>query len=120
MCTVSGLKGSRRDTGIGSTFRGDTVEAEEEVPFKGETELMFGQSGDVVYLMEAGKPKLRLGKSAYPDWVLWNIGDKASSLADLGEGEEKNYVCVEPAVATAPARVLPGQAWCGIHEVRAM
>ena len=41
--------------------------------------------------------KLRLGKSAYPDWVLWNIGDKASSLADLGEGEEKNYVCVEPA-----------------------
>jgi len=70
--------------------------------------------------MEAGKPKLRLGKSAYPDWVLWNIGDKASSLADLGEGEEKNYVCVEPAVATAPARVLPGQAWCGIHEVRAM
>jgi glucose-6-phosphate 1-epimerase len=119
-CAVSGLKGSRRDTGIGSTFRGDTVEAEEEVPFKGETELMFGESGDVVYLMEAGKPKLRLAKSAYPDWVLWNIGDKASSLADLGEGEEQHYVCVEPAVATAPARVLPGQAWCGVHEVRAM
>ena len=39
---------------------GDIVGEEEEGPFKGGTELMFGESGDVVYLMEAGKPKVRL------------------------------------------------------------
>lgn len=56
-----------------------------------------------------------------PDWVIWNIGDdNAHTLKDLGAGEQRKYVCVEPGFATTPQRVAPGATWCGMHEVKAL
>lgn len=115
--TVQGLAGAGADDGIGNTFRGDRTETRAEVPFVGETEQMYGRASDAVTIVEGGRPKLRLTKSNWPDWVLWNIGaEKAGSIADLGDGEVAHYVCVEPCAATSPQRVEPGQVWVGMHE----
>jgi D-hexose-6-phosphate mutarotase len=37
-------------------------------------------------------------------------------MTDLGDGEYKNFVCVEPTVASAVTVVQPGGTWCAYHE----
>ena len=66
-----------------------------------------------------GVPRLRLSSSAnLPDVVVWNIGEaKAPLMGDLGEGEWRSYVCVEPSVLAVPARVEPGASWVATHEL---
>jgi caffeoyl-CoA O-methyltransferase len=68
-CAVDGLKGTKFDTGIGSSFRGDAVEERSTVPFVDakETQLLYGDAGDAVTLIEDGKRRLRLTKSNLPD-----------------------------------------------------
>lgn len=122
-CSVKGLKGSKFDTGIGSSFRGDADETRSAVPFADatETQLLYGDAGDVVTLVEGDRPRLRLTKSNMPDWVLWNTGaENGSGIKDLEEGEYKNYVCIEPAFASRPVRVAPGASWIASHEARVL
>lgn len=120
-CAVEGLKGGKFDTGIGSCFRGDSVEDRSAVPFVDakETQLLYGDAGDSVTLVEDGKRRLRLTKSNMPDWILWNTGaENGSNIKDLKEGEYKKYVCVEPGFASRPVRVAPGASWIASHEAR--
>jgi len=120
-CAVQGLKGAKFDTGIGSSFRGDAVEERDSVPFVDakETQLLYGDAGDAVTLIEDGKRRLRLTKSNVPDWVLWNTGaENGSGIKDLKEGEYKKYVCVEPGFASRPVTVAPGDSWIASHEAR--
>jgi D-hexose-6-phosphate mutarotase len=120
-CAVEGLKGVRFDTGIGSSFRGDAVEERSSVPFVDakETQLLYGDAGDAVTLIEDGRRRLRLTKSNLPDWILWNTGaENGSGIKDLKEGEYKKYVCVEPGFATRPVKVAPGASWIASHEAR--
>jgi len=122
-CAVRGLSGERVDVGIGESFRGEQVEGRPEVTFDGkkEEQLLYGGAGDAVVVAEAGQPRLRLTKSNMPDWVIWNIGDDNShTLPDLGEGEQRHYICVEPGFASRPVRVAPGATWCGSHEAEAL
>merc|ERR1719335_1482917 len=120
-CAVEGLKGTKFDTGIGNCFRGDAVEERSSVQFTDakETQLLYGDAGDAVTLIEDGKRRLRLTKSNLPDWVLWNTGaENGSGIKDLKEGEYKKYVCVEPGFASRPIQVAPGASWIGSHEAR--
>jgi glucose-6-phosphate 1-epimerase len=120
-CAVEGLKGIKFDTGIGSNFRGDAVEDRSCVPFVDakETQLLYGEAGDAVTLIEDGKRRLRLTKCNLPDWILWNTGEEnGSGIKDLKEGEYKKYVCVEPGFASRPIRVAPGSSWIASHEAR--
>jgi len=120
-CAVQGLKGTKFDTGIGNSFRGDAVEDRDSVPFVDakETQLMYGDAGDAVTLIEDGKRRLRLTKSNLPDWVLWNTGaENGSGIKDLKEGEYKKYVCVEPGFASSPIKVAPGNTFIASHEAR--
>jgi len=120
-CAVEGLEGTKYDKGIGSSFRGDAVEERASVPFVDatETQLLFGDGGDAVTLVEDGMQRLRLTKSNMPDWILWNTGaENGSGLKDLKEGEYKKYVCVEPCFATRPVKVAPGATWVASHGAR--
>merc|ERR1712232_448128 len=120
-CAVEGLKGVKFDTGISSCFRGDAVEDRSSVPFVDakETQLLYGDAGDSVTLVEDGKRRLRLTKSNMPDWIFWNTGaENGSNIKDLKEGEYKKYVCVEPGFASCPVRVAPGASWIASHEAR--
>jgi len=120
-CSVEGLRGAKFDTGIGSIFRAEATEQRSSVPFVDatETQLIYGDAGDAVTLLEDGKPRLRLTKSNMPDWVLWNTGaENGSGIKDLKEGEYQRYVCVEPGFASRPVRVAPGACWIASHEAR--
>lgn len=119
MCTVQGLQGTKVDVGIGTSFSGVSVEDRHAVPFQGEVEMIFADATDAVMLMEAGQPRLKVTKSNWDGWVLWNIGaEKAGGMKDLGDGEWIKYVCVEP-VASKAVKVEPGKVWIGIHEAHA-
>jgi glucose-6-phosphate 1-epimerase len=123
-CSVEGLKGETYDSPIGDTFSGTKVENRESVNIcdgKTQMQLLYGNAGDAIVLSEAGKPRIRLTKSGMPDWVIWNIGDDdVHTLKDMGEGEQRSYVCVEPGFATVPVKVPPGRTWCGVHEMKAL
>lgn len=122
-CTVEGLKGELVDVGIGDVFRGAETEKREQVTFDGKSEiqLLYGGTADAIVLKDGASRRLRLTKMNMPDWVIWNIGDdNAHTLKDLGPGEQRKYVCVEPGFATVPQRVAPGATWCGTHEIRAL
>lgn len=58
----------------------------------------------------AGAGQLKVTKSAsFPDVVLWNLGEaKAPSMKDLGEGEWRNYVCLEAACIGTPVALEAG------------
>jgi glucose-6-phosphate 1-epimerase len=121
---VEGLKGETVDVGIGDFFRGTEIEEREQVTFDGKSEiqLLYGGTADAIVLKDdGGRRRLRLTKMNMPDWVLWNIGDdNKHTLPDLGPGEQRKYVCVEPGFATVPQRVKPGATWCALHEVQAL
>jgi len=122
-CVLEGLKGEKVDLGIGNVFRGTETEARDLVTFDGKkaVESLYGGAGDAIVLKDAGRSRLRLTKMNMPDWVVWNIGDDdAHTLKDLGSGEQRKYVCVEPGFATIPQRVAPGATWCGMHEIKAL
>lgn len=68
-------------------------------------------------LLESGKAFLRVGARASSadggplpiDIVFWNAWiDKSAALADLGEGQYKGYVCVEPGLVSEGVAVPPG------------
>ena len=48
------------------------------------------------------------------DAVVWNPWiDKSKSMADFGDEEYKEMVCVEAAAIEDPVKLKPGQSWCG-------
>jgi len=120
---VEGLENGKFDKGIGNSFRGDHVESRKAVPFADQdlTELMYGGANDAIVLTEGGKRRLRFTKSNMPDWVLWNVGGKgAGGVKDLGAGEHKKFICVEPTFASKPVRVAPGATWVAWHEAQVL
>ena len=46
--------------------------------------------------------------------VLWNLGEvKAPTMKDLGEGEWRNYVCLEAGAIGTPITLKPGETFEG-------
>lgn len=131
-CRVMGLKDCVCEYGVKDKFTGDEKESRPMVSFgpgsvgypsdgslaHPEVENMYGSANDEITLY-AKSHCIRLTKSNWTDWVLWNIGqEKAPSMSDLGEGEHKNYVCIEAAAASRPVVVPPETSWVSFHELR--
>jgi glucose-6-phosphate 1-epimerase len=88
-------------------------ESAEEVAIVGEVDRVYLDSPSKLLLRGCGtdgKGVLMLSKTAsFPDLVLWNLGEaKAPSMADLGDGEWRNYVCLEAGAVGKKVSVLPG------------
>ena len=66
------------DVGIGTRFHGKETETQDLVLFDGvkDTERLYGDANDVIVLLENGSPRLRLMKSGWRDYVMWNIGEE--------------------------------------------
>jgi len=61
---------------------------------------------------ERGDRVISMATTSLPDTVVWNPGkEKAAKLADLHEGGERHFVCVEPGRIRDPATVAPGGVW---------
>lgn len=91
--------------------------------------VTFGSEVDRVYMKVPGpvqivdgaaKRTLELSMEGFVDAVVWNQwADKAAAMADFGDEEYKDYVCVEAAVAgSGPVNILPGTTWVGKQVVK--
>lgn len=62
-------------------------------------------------VLEQRTGNLTLEAAGFPDRVTWNPGP-GHGLADVPAGDERHFVCCEPAVVT-PLELLPGHSWTG-------
>jgi glucose-6-phosphate 1-epimerase len=97
------------------TLEGVSVDrlTESAITFGSEVDLQIPGVGSPALLSFDGDPHMLCAQTGFPDAVVWNIGPhKATSLADLGIGENNHYVCIEAAVLE-PLVVAPGSRWVG-------
>jgi glucose-6-phosphate 1-epimerase len=115
---VRGLHGlTYEDNAAGGTT---ATEAAEEVRLAGEVDRVYLDAPEQVVLRypTAAEGKLIVSKSpAFRDVVLWNLGEaKAPSMADLGEGEWRRYVCLEAGAIGTPVTLAPGESFVGTQS----
>ena len=135
-CRVTGLKGLRyEDNAAAGTV---STEEAEEVMLPGEVDRVYldaparvtvsGAAAAAAAAAEAdgeggageggagegASATLLIEKEGFRDAVLWNIGgEKAQSMADLGAGEWRRYVCVEAGAIGELVSIEPGSTWVG-------
>ncbi|TFZ04529.1 D-hexose-6-phosphate mutarotase [Ramlibacter rhizophilus] len=62
---------------------------------------------------------VRIEQSGFADAVVWNPGEVAAArIADIGPGEEREFLCVEAAQVQSPVLLEAGQSWLGRQVLR--
>lgn len=113
---VRGLAGAR---GLDATDAlREAVEAREAITFDGEFDRVYPAfPGDLV--LEEGDAQVSLVREGFPDVVVWNPGAvKAAALSDLGTGDWRRFLCIEPAVFAPPVTLAAGANWRGMQRLR--
>ncbi|KAF5839237.1 galactose mutarotase-like protein [Dunaliella salina] len=109
---VEGLKGvSYRDN---LQQLKEEHEQQDTIRVEGEVDRIYVNAPSSIKLVdEAGKRQLSIEKNGFPDAVLWNPWiAKAKGMADFGDEEYKEMVCIEPAMAiSGPVNLDPGATW---------
>ncbi|KAL6076111.1 putative glucose-6-phosphate 1-epimerase [Balamuthia mandrillaris] len=91
----------------------------EEIVFQGETDRIYLDTAEEVHIVdELADEVVVLRKNGFPDAVIWNPWEeKGEKLADLGEGEWRQFLCVEAAVFGSPVTLLPGETWTASQSI---
>lgn len=115
---IRGFAGTRyRDKVTGAN---DALEAGEAIAIASEIDRVYHASPERVLVEEPGR-RLAVSATGFPDTVIWNPGPKrAADMDDMEPGGQQRMVCVEAAVARAPASVAPGGSWHGTQTLTAM
>lgn len=99
------------------------IENDEIVIFPGEVDRIYLNTIAQPYLTvrDGINREVTVEQSGFQDAVVWNpAADKARSMADFGDDEWKDMVCVEVAQAGSGAITLdPGQEWTGTQILNA-
>jgi glucose-6-phosphate 1-epimerase len=65
-----------------------------------------------------GSDKTFLETVNFKDKVVWNVWEAgAKKMADMGDNDWVNYICVEAAAVKTPINLKPGESWCGTHRI---
>jgi len=71
----------------------------DSIVFKGVVDHVYADAGNEWVIHDPTlKRDIKIHKQGCSEMVVWNPGNTASSIADIGKGEEKLFVCVEPAL----------------------
>lgn len=108
--TVSGLKGLNYVDKVlgGKTF----TESNEPVKINGFTDRVYQNSPSEHKITNVGSQNchVTLWKENFPDTVVWNPwAQKAISMADFGDDEYPNMLCVEAGYVSKPFVLEPGK-----------
>ncbi|TPX67243.1 hypothetical protein SpCBS45565_g03937 [Spizellomyces sp. 'palustris'] len=98
-------------------------ETRERVTIAGEVDRVYeGVKNDAITLQgTAIGAGIVLHKSNFPDVVVWNPWvDKAKSMADFGDEEYHNMICVEVGSVAAMIKLGPGDTWEGSQTLVAV
>ncbi|KAG7531212.1 hypothetical protein FFLO_04516 [Filobasidium floriforme] len=70
--------------------------------------VYYGKGKDDIVLVD-GQDKLTVHSVEMPDITTWNPAEGAAKIADMEEGGEKRYVCLEPGRVDGHHTLQPGQ-----------
>eukprot|EP01129_Flabellula_baltica_P004682 TRINITY_DN164_c0_g1_i1.p1 TRINITY_DN164_c0_g1~~TRINITY_DN164_c0_g1_i1.p1 ORF type:complete len:306 (-),score=78.51 TRINITY_DN164_c0_g1_i1:34-951(-) len=90
---------------------GDTLVSEDNlISFTSETDRVYYDSPNTMYIMEEDKDDIILIEKDFPEAVVWNCWEEKSvSMGDMGDNDWTRYVCLEPAVIKNRPLVPPGE-----------
>lgn len=113
--TVTGLTGCTYLDNLNA--RTACVDESNAVEFKAETDRIYTSVPSSLSVID-GDRTVTLNTQNFPDAVVWNPWtDKAKALADFGDEEWREMVCVEAAVTQRPVKLAPGQQWSGAQTL---
>ncbi|KAI3818523.1 hypothetical protein L1987_12332 [Smallanthus sonchifolius] len=95
------------------------TEQGDAITFEAEFERVYISSPNCVAVLDHERKRTYvLKKEGLPDVVVWNPWEKKSkSMADLGDDEYRQMVCVDGAVIEKPVTLKPGEEWTGRLEI---
>lgn len=106
---VRGLRGTTYADNANGAGGVEVVEESDGVALAGEVDRVYQAAPDELVVRAPGRADLVVRKRGLRDAVLWNLGEaKAPTMADLGAGEWRHYVCLEAAAIAEPVTVAPG------------
>ncbi len=113
---VRGLAGARYLDATQALHEG--FEEREAVTFDGEFDRVYPAVARELVLEDAGE-RITVMREGFADAVLWNPGaEKAAALSDLGDGDWRRFLCIEPAVFAPPVTLTAGASWHGVQRLR--
>ncbi len=92
------------------------TEQAEHVAFDREVDRIYLDvgSGSLTLVDDAASRSFAVAPFVLPDAVVWNPWlAKAASMADFGDDEYKDMVCIEAAAIEKPVVLAPGEHWKG-------
>ncbi|KAI9207985.1 galactose mutarotase-like domain-containing protein [Polychytrium aggregatum] len=93
---------------------GTFTETRSEAKIAMEVDRVYQQVDGEVLVENTHIGDVRIHKTNFPDVVLWNPWiEKAQAMADFGDEEYKNMVCVEVGSVSTPIVLEAGQSWEG-------
>nr|CAB3504283.1 unnamed protein product [Digitaria exilis] len=98
------------------TEQGDAITFESEVD-----RVYVGSPGVIAVLDHEKKRTFIVRKEGLPDIVVWNPWEKKSkTMADFGDDEYKQMLCVDAAAVERTITLKPGEEWTGKLELSAV
>lgn len=86
------------------------------ISIAGEIDRIYVKAPDHLKIVDKkGSKVISIHKTNFPDAVVWNPWvEKAKGMADFGDEEYKEMICVEAALATSgPVELAAGKSWVG-------
>ncbi|XP_077550849.1 uncharacterized protein LOC144164207 [Haemaphysalis longicornis] len=106
--TVSGLQGCSYIDKVANAAR--CTESSEQLGISGPTDRVYSKTSNSHTCSLAGKAHVIVKKVNLPDTVIWNPWSSgAAAMADFGNNEYLQMVCVEPGHVSDPVKLSPGQ-----------
>ncbi|KAJ9557915.1 hypothetical protein OSB04_012529 [Centaurea solstitialis] len=95
------------------------TEQGDSITFESEVDKIYLSTPTKITIMDHEKKRtFAIRKDGLPDAVVWNPWDKkAKMMADFGDDEYKNMLCVEAAAVEKPITLKPGEEWRGRQEL---
>lgn len=89
------------------------TEQGDAITFESEFDRVYLSSPNCVAVLDHERKRTYvLRKEGLPDVVVWNPWDKKSkAMADLGDDEYRQMICVDGAVIEKPISLKPGDDW---------
>ncbi len=90
----------------------------EPVRFRSEVDRLYPACAHELLLAQ-GDEAMRINAEGFRDTVVWNPGEAlAASMADLGPGEHRHFVCVESGTIATSVSLAPGEEWSGAQRLQ--
>ncbi|KAL9683712.1 hypothetical protein QQ045_015540 [Rhodiola kirilowii] len=88
---------------------------QDAITFESEVDRIYLSSPNVIAVLDHEKKRtFVIRKEGLPDVVVWNPWDKkCKAIADLGDVEYKQMLCVDGAAMEKPITLKPGEEWTG-------